>query len=203
MPPILKLRIRASSRPLQTGNTHFWRVIRDLDKQGDWSVEDVYRRSGDAHRKAVVDYVKRLTRAGIAREITTAPPRRYELLSRPAAVPIINRDGTIGRQGAGVRQMWTAIRALRTFTYRDLVVAATTEEVSVEAHTAKAYLQRLDAAGYLRTIDPGKPGTPRTYALKRSMDTGPEAPRILRTKFVWDPNRNQVMGEPEAEEDRP
>ena len=32
------------------------------------------------------------------------------------------------------------------------------------------------------------------------MNGGPDAPRVLRTHLIYDPNRNEVMGEAEAED---
>lgn len=204
MSVLMRLKLTVEGEPLKTGHAHFWRVIRELDKAGPWSVNDVFDRSRDAWQSSVEDFIRRLVKAGLAEKAGVRGGLHvHRLTARPAKTPILRRDGQPTCGGLGVAQMWAAIRALKAVDYRELMVAATTEDVSVSANSAKAYLQRLDAAGYLRVIDPGNPGVPRRYALKRTMNTGPEAPRIMRTKLVWDPNRNEIMGETVAEEDRP
>lgn len=204
MSVLLKLKVKATGQPLDSGQDHFWRVMRDLDPGGPWTVTDVSDRSRSDSREAVKEYVRRLIKGGYLAGAGTLEDgtRLYQIARRVAHAPSVTRDGQRGRQGAVNRQLWTAIRSLGSFNYRELVIAAATEEVPIRETTARDYLKRLFNAGYLRIVDPGKPGTPRTYALKRAMNTGPGAPKVLRTKLVWDTNRNEIVGETIAEEDR-
>lgn len=204
MAALLKLKIKATGRPLEAGQDHFWSVIRDLDKAGAWSIADVVDRSRGASRRTVEEYVRRLVKGGfVAVDDTPSDGAKlFRIARRVARAPSVTRNGQPGRQGAVNRQLWTAIRSLGSFNYRELVIAAATEETPIRETTARSYLERLCDAGYLRIVDPGQPGTPRTYALKRAMNTGPGAPKVLRTKLVWDTNRNEIVGETIAEEDR-
>ena len=204
MPPLLKLKVKATGRPIAAGQDHFWRVMRDLDRDGPWTVSDVSARSPGASRDTVVEYNRRLVKGGYVAAVDTMPDGtiRYRIIRKASRAPVVKRDGSTGSHGAVNRQIWTAIRSLGSFSYRELVVAASTEEVPVQEVTARDYLRRLCDAGYLRIVDPGKPRTPCTYALKRSMNTGPDAPKVLRTKLIWDPNRNEIIGETIAEEER-
>lgn len=204
MSAILKLRVTATGKPVRAGQDHFWAVIRRLDAHGPWTVPAVIAQSPDALGADVRAYVRRLVKAGWAEEqAKDGEVSRYRLLRRPVRGPSIDREGRLRKPGQVNRQIWTAIRGLATFSYREITVAASTEDVPIAEGTVKKYLTRLSQAGYLRVVEPGGPCKPRTYALKRSMDTGPEAPRVLRTKLVWDQNREQIMGEAIAEEDRP
>lgn len=201
---LLKLKVKATGRPLEAGQDHFWRVMRTLDTGGPWSVSDVLKHSRGASRDTLKDYVRRLVKGGYLVISETLPDgsRLYRIERRSSRAPSVGRDGSTGRQGTINRQLWTAIRSLGAFSYRELIVAASTEEVPIRETTARDYLKRLCDAGYLRIVDASKPGIPRTYALKRSMNTGPDAPKVLRTKLIWDPNREEIIGETIAEEER-
>lgn len=89
--------------------------------------------------------------------------------------------------------MWRTMQMIRDFSPRDLQVAASTDEIGVSYETAKQYIKHLHVAGYLRHIAHGR------YALKRSMVTGPLAPQIYRTDFVYDPNTGEVRAPAKSE----
>lgn len=209
MSVLLKLRMEAG-KPILRGHAHFWSVIRDLGADGAmWSIGDVAGYCNGV-RPQVRDYVNRLVRGGYVevaerrtRKGCTAGSRVfYRLLKRPADAPSLNRDGSPARDACGQRQMWTAIRRMKTFVVSDLAITASTEECRVKETTAQAYVLRLAAGGYLAVREPGRPGKPAVWRLKPSMDTGPLPPAILRSRMVFDRNRNAVLGPVEAEEER-
>ncbi|MDC7984786.1 hypothetical protein PQJ75_13705 [Rhodoplanes sp. TEM] len=181
------------------GHDHYWAVIRTLDKAGPWTAGEVVGES-NAHRASVHDFVGRLVKAGIARHAGGERAPRYRLAQSPAATPRLRRNGTAAPPSAQA-QLWCAIRQLGQFTYAELILAASTDELAIEEITARSYLKRLSAAGYITAVVPGAPGKPAVWKLKPSMNTGPKAPQILRAHVVFDPNRGAVVGGPvQAEE---
>lgn len=185
------------------GQDGFWQVIRQLDKAGPWSVIDVDAES-NTHKASVRDFVRRLVKAGIARVAGTAPGNGtpmtlYRLLKNPADTPRLRRDGSMARP-SGQQQMWRAMRSLRQFDAAELAFAASTDDAAIDLVAARSYINRLSAAGYLAMVSPGKTtGGMAVWRLKPSMHTGPKAPQVMRTHFIFDPNRGEIVGASTAE----
>ncbi|WP_153769254.1 hypothetical protein [Labrenzia sp. CE80] len=213
----IQLQLRVSSgTPIYRGHDHYWSAIRDLGKFGQlFTFHDVDMVCNDRDGEAIGEFLRRLQRAGFlevveTKQVSTAGQgptnqktfrqRIYRLLKRPTATPIINRDGSMGKQGRGQEQIWNAIRALKTFETKELTIAAGTDEVSISRETVQTYVVHLESAGYLQALRRGKGRTPGIWRLKPSMNTGPKAPKILRSKMVYDVNRKEIMGRPVAEE---
>jgi hypothetical protein len=96
---------------------------------------------------------------------------------------------------SGQQQMWVAMRSLQQFDAGELAYAASTDETRVDPVAARFYITRLHAAGYLTIVSPGKvTGGRAVWRFKPSMHTGPRAPQVMRTHFVFDPNRGAVVG---------
>lgn len=199
----------APGKPVLRGHAFFWSVMKSLAAGGeDFTVYDIWLRTNRTDRSTVADYVKRLVKAGIAEETGECreyagrkrPQPVYRLLKRPLATPRINRDGTQAVQGRGQQHMWNVLRGPESrlgISAEDLALRAATDEVTVTVETAKAFLKRLNAAGYLAQVKHG------LWKLKPDMNTGPLAPLILKTKVVFDQNRREAQSPLEAEEDRP
>lgn len=100
--------------------------------------------------------------------------------------PRVRKDGTPVTQGQGRENMWNAMRIIRTFTARELAVAARTPDCFVKESTAADYAKHLCHAGYLSKRPDG------CYVMLPTAYTGPKAPMIQRTKQVWDPNQCKV-----------
>lgn len=209
MPIQLELRV-TSGTPIYRGHDHYWSVIRDLAKTGDFSRHEIEGRSNDRDGKCIADYLKRLELAGfilsvepsaaIASPLDRKSPKIYRLIKRQVNTPSINRDGTLGKLGSGQLHMWNAMRSLPRFNSMELSLAATTQEISVQKATALGYARHLQDAGYLQILRPGGPNVQRIWRLKPSMDTGPRPPKILRCKAVYDVNKGRIMGTQVAEE---
>lgn len=99
--------------------------------------------------------------------------------------PRVRKDGTRVTMGDGRKNMWEAMRMLRTFSPRELAVAASTPGCQIKENTAADYAKHLCHAGYLRKSGGGYHFLPTAY-------TGPIPPMIMRTKKVWDPNQQKV-----------
>ena len=203
MPAILKL--KADGKPVLRGFDHWWSVVRELGKgSAEFTITEIMGRSNGANRQSINEFMKRLVRAGYAEAVgwrleNSRRHRIYRLLKRPVDTPILGR-GKGGRQGRCFQQMWNAIRALDTFTVSELAVAATTEDVEVKPSTAMAYVHFLRNAGYLSSREFKNRNMHHVHQLKPSMNTGPRAPKVLRAKIIYDPNRGQVIGNTVAEE---
>lgn len=196
MSKVLKIEIR---RPLR-GFAHYWTVMKQLSSEhGEFTVADVEAQSNGGGPNDVWDYLKRLTLAGLAEKTGAmregaGPGARavvWRLKRTHGPAPRLRRDGTeIPLDGQ--QRLWIAMRSLGVFSVAELAYAATLD-APVPPNTAASYVRRLQAAGYL--VRQGD-----CYRLKPSMNTGPEAPKILRTHTVWDPNRRALMGQATTDE---
>lgn len=177
---------------LPRGRKWYWRVIRDLDRAGPWTIADIRARS-NAETETIRAFVKRLELGGLARRVTNPcglNAHAYRLTSSPSAVPVIRDDGSAAPPSAQAH-VWTAIRRLREFTTAELAIAASTDEVAITASTTKSYLSRLARAGYLVNVRGARRLS--VWRLKPGMNTGPEPPRILTSGAVFDANRNEII----------
>lgn len=181
------------------GQQAFWEIMRELRT---FTLGDVEQRC-NVHRDTIGEYVRRLAKA----KIVAATDKRgteivYRLLVDQADAPSVRRDGTLTiPQGIGQERMWRSMKMLKTFDAPELAAAASLDDVTVTTATAADYIKNLYHAGYLSVVTPAKgggTGYPARYRLRPNMITGPLAPQIQRTQWVWDPNRKCVMG-PEAQ----
>ena len=144
----------------------------------------------DQPLSTIIDYVTRLDRRKIVSRVT----RRgglFQVNQRPKAAPP-NRPEQ--------EHLWTAMRALKSFTVNELCYAATTDTQKIPRPFARRYVERLVEAGYL---SPGKPtGDDKSlvYRLKPGMSNGPLAPVVIRMVAVFDRNTNSVIEDVMAEE---
>lgn len=139
---------------------------------------------------SVREYVFGLESAGFLRRQPRSEkpgtPNSWELVNDIGVeAPRVRKDGTLVTQGDGRKNMWEAMRILRTFTARELAVAASLPECRVKEQTAIDYAYHLCKAGYLKKSGDGYTFLPAAY-------TGPQPPQIQRTKRVWDPNQRKV-----------
>lgn len=136
--------------------------------------------------ESVQEYVTGLTAAQYLTRLTCDGPRKWMLIKDIGVeAPRVRKDGTPVTQGNGRKNMWEAMRIMRTFTARELAVTASMPDCLVEESTAADYAKHLCKAGYLRK-------TGSSYMFLPSAYTGPRAPQIQRTKRVWDPNQQKV-----------
>lgn len=100
------------------------------------------------------------------------------------AVPPLSRM-TNGRCAQQQRQMWAAMRKMRSWKADDLAEAASTEECQVTAHAVRTYSRSLQKAAMVE--DRGG-----LWRLKPAADTGPRAP-VVSSDFVFDLNTGRVV----------
>lgn len=173
-------------------------------EQGCWSVIRELRRFDrstlvsrvQAHPMTVGDYLRRLTLAGY---VTRSDAAVYELAKDQPDAPRLRRDGTPAAEpGLGQEQMWRSMKMLGEFSPRELAAAASTDATRVTPATAASYIKHLQRAGYLLCVAEAKSGTRKSSAQARfrlipKMNTGPLAPQVQRTDWVWDPNTRKAL----------
>jgi hypothetical protein len=118
---------------------------------------------------------------------------RYKLVNDCGVdAPRVRKDGSPVKQGRGREQMWRTIKILKTFTPRELALAASTEERLVKESEAKRYVSFLYHANYLYLVDAA--GTKQArYRFNPRKDTGPKPPQVQRLKTLYDPNLGKIV----------
>lgn len=117
--------------------------------------------------------------------------------------PRLRKDGSPVTQGRNRENMWRTMRIIGEFNFRELAMAASTEDVPIKPNDAKDYVHHLFKARYLVETQPAKRGknaVPARYKLVPSKYTGPKPPQVQRVKQVFDPNINSVVWSSEVGE---
>lgn len=191
------------------GHDHYWDIIRGLGKDGGtFTVKDVVGAT-TAHHATVDDFMKRLVRAGILAAAGLKgegrwAQKQFRVVESPRETPSLRRDGTPGDYGRSRQNMWNVIRGPQgrsAIAGDDLAMLAATDEVPVAVGSAKEFLRRLAKAGYLTVVQKAAHHRLTLYRLKPSMNTGPMAPKLLRSRIVYDPNTRTIVGNAVAEEE--
>lgn len=126
----------------------------------------------------------------------------YEL-SRDNGVeaPRLDKDGKASAPQK-IEHLWRSMRILGEFSFRDLAISASTEEVSISEQTARRYARALADAGYLVETAAGRrQGSSTRWRFLQSKYTGPKPPILNRERTeVFDQNtRKIVWSRPEAQ----
>lgn len=179
-----------------------WAEIRSQAQAGSFSIREI------AHNThlgvdTVRDYMVGLCNAGYLVKVERPMPgsfkAQYYVLSRDCGIeaPRVRKDGTEVVMGRGREQMWRALGIMAQkgirFTFRDLCLYASTNEIPVADDDAKHFIRYLHAAGYLLQVEAGKPGVPARYRMMQSKWTGPKPPQIQRVRQLYDPNLKKVV----------
>ncbi len=195
---------------MPSGPAHYWREM--LARPKGFTIREIALCSDGVAYKTVKRYVEFLKAGGfvirigakrdgyalqaiyaVKKQATKAPIKRPD----PLRAPLTAREA-----------MWNAMRALNQFSVIELAVSASTEERPVAQRTADHYVRALLRAGVLQAVAPpetlkGRGSTPGVYRLVKSANTGPLAPKLCVAGFVFDPNKNRVLGDAVVSELRP
>lgn len=167
-----------------------WAAIR---AQREFTVRDVRRVTGCAD-KTTRDYLSSLVAAGCLSAEDGGRARIYRLVDdRGEEAPHVRADGTEIPKLDPARQIWTAMRRLKTFSPLDLAVTASTDALEITEAAARNYCNWLHHAGFIRQTKAPRNGASATYLLVA--DVGPRAPIVQRTVRVFDPNASAVAFE--------
>lgn len=183
------------------GNQAYWDIMRELRE---FTISDIANRCSAAVARATIGgYIRSLTRGGYLDAIDTKDTAMlYRLVIDQPNAPRVRRDGSAaGEPGLGQDRMWRSMKMLHDFDAPELAAASSLDDVTVKLESAKDYIANLYRAGYLAVVSDAKPGhRPGTgiqarYRLRPDRKTGPLAPQVQRTQWVWDPNLKRVMGQ--------
>lgn len=207
-PIALKIAVAKGQRVL-TGRDHYWKLIMDADMRNQpFSVDDIFGLSNNRSRLQISDFIDMLEKAEIIRRTGEMNPRGmalYRVAARQSATPMFKRDGTpIGDQMTARQALWNAMRSpffRNGFKLIDISVHASTDTVPVAQRSARLYISCLLRAGYLIVLQKGTRTEPTIWRLVQN--TGPAAPKLLKTQCVYDPNAEKIFGEPETVEVEP
>lgn len=148
----------------------------------------------DAGAAVISDFCRRMVKGGFA-EVTFRKGRivRYKLLKRPLIKPRLNTDGS---EFSETKQetIWRSMRMAKTFTLASLMEFASTSGAPMPNSTVRIYMKSLQEVGIIKRVSPRS----NSYLLARNL--GARAPRVLKTRIVFDPNAQAVVGVPVAHE---
>jgi hypothetical protein len=191
---------------LPRGPEHYWREMIARGAKG-FTIRDIAFASDGVTYAAVKTYIRWLLKQGYLVKTGERPTGYgradvYGVCKASRAAPTMRRDDYAGQRGEIQQALWRAMRSLGPFTLPELAFAASTDERVVKVRTAETYVRRLARAGAIEIVEPykkGAKGAPGAkagrYALKRSANTGPKAPKIFAAEIVFDPNANRVLGD--------
>ncbi|EFO30964.1 conserved hypothetical protein [Roseibium sp. TrichSKD4] len=188
------VQLEAKAIHTRRGFEHFWKVMQEFNRQGQsFSVDDILAKSDQDQVRNIRDLVSRLLKSGHLAEVSADSPKRFMIARNEPFVPRVRRDGTI----APVKQdhIWAAIRMQRQwFTVQDIFIFTQHSDAPPTEQSIASYVTRLKLSGYLSVQADPRKVKPTRYFLKPSMNTGPRAPRVIRSEGIYDPNKQQVMG---------
>lgn len=181
----------------------FWKIIREMDETGAWTITEVANRT-NVHKRNVSGFIQGLVAAGIARQVGSGTPNRglpgavsYRLARRPMTTPRLTLDG-LERPETAIEVLWRTMKLAKAFTAYELAELASTRERPISPETTRRYLRDLAQVGVL-----SRAGSGRAIRYRLVRNLGARAPKILQAHVVFDPNANVVLGEAEAREVSP
>lgn len=204
---VLKLTIE-DARPIRHGADYWWGRILDITRvENVFSYKELDGMSDPYKERYLGRFLMKLERAGFIEKVVggsyTPGARVYRLLKRQSQTPVISFDKKQSVVGQRQQNMWNVMRRRRQgFTIDDLVMDGSTEDAVIARNTAKQYVMLLEGAGILVCTKRFKPGRGcNIYVLKGSANTGPKPPSKMKASMVYDPNRGEIVGAVNAEED--
>ncbi|WNJ89136.1 hypothetical protein [Bosea sp. 685] len=198
---------RAVPNPLPQGPQHYWKQMVAFTRQGGFTITEIHKASSVRARSTIKSYVLFCAEQGHIELVGERPTEKnrtagiYKVCNLRAEAPVQRRPDFTGERGRRCQQLWTAMRALRTFTVRDLAIAAATDTVDISEPTARTYVFALSKAGYLVEIGRRKQrGVQAHWKLMPGFNTGPLCPATTKHgTVVFDRNLGRVVN-PNASE---
>jgi hypothetical protein len=195
----------AGAKPLRHGSAFWWETILGTTREKPtFTYAEIDGASDPYNEKSLGIFLRKLEKAGFIERVKPGGARVFRVVKRQSQCPVVTAEGQDCGNAVRLQNMWNVMRRRRTgFTVDDLAVDASTDSAVIARNTAKQYCLLLVRAGVLAVQKPGKRGEGRNiYVLKGSAASGPKAPRRMAAKLVFDPNRNIVLGDVIAEEER-
>ncbi len=167
-----------------------WEAMRALRR---FSVPDIRGvLPGATNLSTIRDYVIGLERAGYLRRYQLMFGLRYELIKDIGVeAPRVRKDGSQVLQGLGQSRIWSVLRISRSpLTALEILASINSPDYQVTVQSVRTYLSHLKRAGYLLTSGSGEQ---MKYRLIPSRNSGPVAPKVQRSKQLFDANTGQVV----------
>lgn len=171
------------------GRQAMWQAIKTMPQQ--ITVRAVVEAT-KLNRSSVLRYLKALTAAGhlVSKDVEFGFPGLWELVRDTGFhAPRVRGDGSKVTQGEVYEQLWRGMYMLKTFCARDLIQHAS---IDIAEATARDYIKRLLAAGYLQVKTKADPHRALLATYRLIRHRGPKAPQIQRVQQVYDPNSREV-----------
>lgn len=192
----------------------YWKSACDFGSKG-FTVSDLAGCTCGVANSTVRMWVKEMARAGELKVIGARPgiagkeKHLYAVVRPRLTPPTVRRPDFIGQAGQAQQQVWNTMRMLSIWTLEELALAASTEERSVSRNVANKYVAALVRAGVVSVVkgpafgEIGHIGARcGFYKLNPAANSGPAAPQVLKAKFVFDVNRQKIVGESEVRHER-
>lgn len=178
------------------GPQHYWKTMVELSARDGFTIGDVHKLTNGRALKTIKAYVLFCAEHGHVVPVGQRPTVKnrtatiYKVKDRRLPAPVQRRASFENSQGRRRQQLWTAMRALKLFTIRELSVAATTMEVSVSEKLARSYVRLLVRASYVVEVGHRtRSGQQARWKLMPAFNTGPLAPATLqRDSVLYDRN---------------
>jgi hypothetical protein len=190
---------------LPRGPQHYWAEMVALSRKAGFTITDIHKASNGRSRRTIKCYVLFCVERGHIMAVGERPTEKnrvalvYKVRDPRAVAPIERRPNFADDRGRRAQQLWTAMRALRLFTSKELSVAASTETVPISERRAREYICVLAKAGYVAEVA-GR-GSFRHWKLLPACNTGPMAPATIeRGTVLYDRNlgRSVNLNAPET-----
>jgi hypothetical protein len=196
------------------GPAFYWKKACDFGSKG-FTVSDLAGCTSGIANSTVRKWVRDMAKDGELKVIGARPgiansEKRLYAVTRPRLTPpTVRRPDFIGVAGQVQQQVWNTMRMLSLWTLEELALAASTKERPVSRNAANKYVAALVRAGIVSIVkgpaygEIGHMGARSGfYKLNPAANSGPAAPQILRAKFVFDINKQKIIGESEVTHDR-
>lgn len=183
------------------GPQYYWKAMVAQSAAGGFTITGIHKLTNGRSRRTIKDYVLFCAAQGhivaVGEEVlgNHQVATVYKVRQPRAAAPIQRRSTFNGSRGRGRQQLWTAMRALKLFTVRELAVSATTSDVAVTEKTARGYIGLLARAGYVAEVGHrARSGQQARWKLLPAFNTGPHAPAALgRESVLYDRNLGRTV----------
>lgn len=190
------------------GPQHYWKMMVTLSSKGGFTIADVHKLTNGCALRTVKAYVTFCAKQGHALAIGERPTIKnrtatiYKVRDHRLPAPIQRRASFEDSRGRGRQQLWTAIRALKLFSVRELAIAATTSDVPVSEKLARGYVGVLAKAGYVAEVGHRtRSGQQARWKLMPAFNTGPLSPATIeRGSVLYDRNlgRSVNLNDPQS-----
>lgn len=184
------------------GRRAMWEYMR---KHGVFTMQNLAQHS-DRKVESVREFIKLLLKGGYIEETgyeispldRVSKRKQFRLIKNTGhETPRLRLDGS---ELVTVNdQMWRAMKLIGNFNYFELALAASTDELKVKPEAAKSYCYYLKKSGHLVEVAASSNQDKASYRLVPAMNSGPQAPMVLRTKVVFDPNLGTILWHEEIE----